>query len=211
MFLDLKVDLPWPTLVLLKLRDLLLPILAVGFLASLTLWLARRRLSAFIRKRPGLARRLAELPFRIPVLGPVIEKTVTSRVLYSLATLLEVGVTMNQALARSEKSSGNAFVSYRLKRAREDLVDGSSVTECFSHHKVFPPTALHLIGAGEESARLVDMFAYVARHFDEEVENAMESAASLLEPLIMVVMGLVVGFITIASAMPTIQLLQNFG
>lgn len=211
MFLDLKVDLPWPTLVLLKFRDLLVPIIAVGSTLLLAFWLFRTKIRDYVRARPALQRRLAAVPFQIPVVGPVIEMTVTARVLYSLSTLLEVGVTMNQALARSERAAGNAYVAWRLKKAREELIEGSSVTECFQIHQVFPPTALHLIGAGEESARLVEMFAYVAKHFDQEVEYSMESAASLLEPLIMMVMGIVVGFITIAAAMPTIKLLQNFG
>ncbi len=211
MFLDLKVDLPWPTMVLLKFRDLLLPIIAVGSTLLLTFWVTRAKIQSYVRSRPTLQRRLAAIPFQIPVVGPVIEMTVTARVLYSLSTLLEVGVTMNQALARSEKAAGNAFVAWRLKKAREALLEGCTVTECFQMHQVFPSTALHLIGAGEESARLVEMFAYVAKHFDQEVEYSMDSAASLLEPIIMLVMGLIVGFITIAAAMPTIQLLQNFG
>ena len=118
---------------------------------------------------------------------------------------------MSQALARAESASGNAYVGYRLSRARADLADGSTVSECFTAHRVFPETALQLIAAGEESARLVEMFNYVARHFDEDVEQTMEAAASMLEPLIMVVMGVIVGFITIAAALPTIHLLQNFG
>lgn len=211
LFLDLKVDLPWPTKVLLGLRTVLLPATVVGGTLGLTLFLARSRIAAYIQARPALERRLASIPLSLPVLGGVFDKMITARVLYSLATMLEVGVTMGQALARAEGATGNAYVGYRLARARLDLVDGSSVTECFANHRVFPETALQLIAAGEESARLVDMFTYVAKHFDEEVESSMDAAAGLLEPLIMVVMGLIVGFITIAAALPTIHLLQNFG
>ena len=166
---------------------------------------------AALAARPVLGRQLADLALRFPVLGPVYEKIVTSRVLYSLSSMLEVGVTMNQALARSEESAGNAQVAHRLARARQDLTDGSTVSEAFRDNEVFPNSALQLISAGEESARVVEMFNYVAKSFDEEVEFAMQAAAGYLEPLIMVGMGLIVGFITIAAAMPTIQLLQNFG
>ena len=84
------------------------------------------------------------------------------------------------------------------------------VTDCFRFNQLFTPSALYLISAGEESARLAEMFAFVARIFDEDVEYSLQSAANILEPLIMVVMGMVVGFITIAAALPTIHLLQNF-
>lgn len=210
MFLDLGVDLPWPTQVLLSLRTLLLPVTVVLAVTLLLLALLRGQIVAYIKARPGLERKLAYIPLSTPVLGPVYEKLITARVLYSLATMLEVGVAMSQALARAEGATGNAYIGFRLSRARQELADGSSVTECFANNQVFPDTAMQLIAAGEESARLVEMFTYVAKHFDEEVEQSMNSAAGLLEPLIMVGMGLVVGFIVVAAALPTIKLLQGF-
>ena len=211
LFMDLGVDLPWPTRLLLNLRTILLPASVTTVLAALVFWFSRRHVAAYIQANPSLERRLAYAPLALPVVGPVYDKIVTARVLYSMATMLEVGVTMNQALARAEGAAGNAYVAYRLSRARADLAEGSSVTECFQINSVFPETALHLISAGEESARLVEMFNYVARHFDEDVQQAMDAAAGMLEPLIMVLMGAVVGFIVIAAALPTIHLLQNFG
>jgi type IV pilus assembly protein PilC len=210
LFMDLNVELPWPTKVLLSLRTVLLPLGIFLTTALMIVAVMKSTLIAYIQARPSLERRLAYIPLGLPVIGKVYEKLITARVLYSLATMLEVGVTMSQALARVEGTTGNAYVGYRLARARIDLADGCSVTECFQVNQVFPDTALQLIAAGEESARLVDMFTYVARHFDEEVEQSMDAAAGLLEPLIMVVMGLIVGFITIAAALPTIKLLQGF-
>lgn len=210
LFTDLNVELPWPTRVLLGLRSVLLPAFITLIATLLLVWALKDKIKTYVRAKPALERRLASIPLSIPVLGSVYEKTITARVLYSLATMLEVGVTMNQALARSEGTSGNAYVAYRLARAREDLADGASVTECLQVNRVFPETALHLIAAGEESARLVEMFGFVAKHFDDEVEQAMNSAAGMLEPLIMVVMGVIVGFITIAAAMPTVQILEKF-
>ena len=70
---------------------------------------------------------------------------------------------------------------------------------------------MNMVSLTTDEARLVEMFAYIAHHFDEEVEQSMNAAAGLLEPLIMVVMGFIVGFIVIASALPTVQLLQRFG
>ena len=210
LFEDLGVPLPLPTRILMGIRTVMVPTVVLVSVGGFVTWLMKDRISAFLNARPRLERRIAGFLYKIPVFGDVYQKLVASRVLYSLATMLDVGVTMNQALARAESASGNALMSYRLAKAREDLADGNPVTDCFSANKVFTGTALHLIGAGEESAQLTEMFTYVAGYYDEEVEYSMDSAASLLEPIIMVVMGLVVGFITIGAALPTITLLQNF-
>ncbi len=210
LFLDLEVELPLPTRILLTTKELLLPGLAGLVVSTLLYWATRKRIAAFVSSKPLLKRRLSGLPFRVPILGRVYEKVITARVLYALSTMLDVGVTMNQALARSETAAGNAHIAHRLKGAREDLAEGVPVSECFRNHRVFSETALHLISAGEEAARLSEMFSYVAEHFDEEVGYALDSAASMLEPAIMVIMGAVVGFIVVAAALPTIHLLQNF-
>lgn len=210
LFMDLEVDLPLPTQILLGFRKVMVPLLIVTVLAVVAAFLAQDTVKAYIRSRPILERRLAAIPFDIPVLGDVYEKIIVARILYALSTMLDVGVTMAQALARAEVTCGNAFIAHRLARSREDLCDGNSVTDCFRINDVFPPTALHLIAAGEESAQLTTMFSYVAKHFDEDVENSLDAAASMLEPLIMVFMGCIVGFIVIAAALPTIKLLQAF-
>lgn len=210
LFRDLGVSLPMTTRILLASRDFIIPLLIAVGVVSAGLWLAWDRIVDYVHERPILERRLAAIPFRLPVIGDVYDKVVTARVLYSLSTMLDVGITLNQALARSESTAGNALVSYRLSKARFDLADGVGVTDCFRLNELFSPAALHLISAGEEAAKLADMFQYVAKLFDEEVEYALDAATNLLEPMIMVVMGLVVGFITISAAAPTIQLLHNF-
>jgi len=210
LFEELSVDLPLPTKILLSSRDWILPLTA-GFTSLIVLYfILRDKISDFVRGKPILERRLAAVPFQVPVIGGVYDKLVTARVLYSLSNMLDVGITLNQALARTEATAGNALVAFRLGRARLDLADGVGVTDCFRFNQLFTPSALYLISAGEESARLAEMFAFVAKVFDDDVEYSLQSAANVLEPLIMVVMGVIVGFITIAAALPTIHLLQNF-
>jgi type IV pilus assembly protein PilC len=210
LFEELSVDLPLPTKILLSSREAILPVLLVSVALVVLYFFLRDRITDAIRARPMLERRLANIPFHVPVIGQVYDKLVTARVLYSLSTMLDVGITLNQALARTEVTAGNALVAFRLSKARMDLADGIGVTDCFRMNHLFSPSALYLISAGEESARLAEMFAFVARIFDEDVEYSLQTAASVLEPLIMMVMGVIVGFITIAAALPTIQLLQNF-
>lgn len=210
LFRDLGVPLPITTRILLASRDFIIPLIILSIGTMTTLYISWDRITDYVHNRPTLERRLAAIPFRLPVIGGVYEKIVTARVLYSLSTMLDVGITLNQALARSETTAGNALVAYRLSKARFDLADGVGVTDCFKLNELFTPSALYLISAGEEAAKLADMFQYVAKLFDEEVEYALEAATNILEPMIMVVMGLVVGFITISAAAPTIQLLHSF-
>jgi len=210
LFNDLQVELPLPTRILLASRDFIIPVTAVAAGLSFLFYVLRDKIGDYIKSRPTLERQLAAVPFELPVIGAVYEKIVTARVLYSLSTMLDVGITLNQALARAETAAGNALVAFRLSKARFDLADGVGVTECFRMNNLFTPSALYLISAGEEAARLAEMFKFVARILDEEVEYAVQSASSVLEPLIMVVMGFIVGFITISAALPTIQLLENF-
>ena len=178
---DRAVDLPLPTKILLSSREAILPVLGLSLGSVFLFFLTRDRLTDAIRKRPMWERRLAQIPFHIPVLGQVYDKIVTARVLYSLSTMLDVGITLNQALARTEVTAGNALVSFRLGKARMDLADGVGVTDCFRMNQLFSPSALFLISAGEESARLAEMFAFVARIFDEDVEYALQTASSVLE------------------------------
>lgn len=210
LFDDLGVNLPLPTRILLASRDFILPVIGATLATAFGLYALRDQISDVVKSNPKLERGLSALPFRIPVFGEVYDKIVTARVLYSLSTMLDVGITLNQALARAELTAGNALISYRLSKARLDLADGMAVTDCFRGNDLFNPSALHLIGAGEESAKLAEMFAFVARLFDEEVEYSLETASAVLEPIIMICMGLIVGFITISAALPTIQILQNF-
>lgn len=210
LFMDLDVSLPMPTRILLGFRTIMVPLFVLLAVGGVALFFMQDSIKAYIRANPAVELRLASMVFTVPVIGAVYEKIITARILYALATMLDVGVTMAQALSRAEVTCGNAFIANRLARAREDLCDGNSVSDCFRINDVFPTTALHLIAAGEESAQLTKMFGYVANHFDEDVENALDAAASLLEPLIMVFMGGIVGFIVIAAALPTIKLLQAF-
>lgn len=210
LFDSLGVDLPLPTRILLAFRTVL-PYLAFWVLVMALGWrFFHKRIKNYLNSKPALKRKFDAIPVRAPLIGPTWEKIVTSRVLYAMATMVDVGIGMIQAMARSETAAGNSYVAYRMQRARLALTEGATVYESLSEARVFPEAALQLISVGEEAADLGRMFQYVANYYEEEVEYALDTLASLLEPMIMVVMGLVVGFICVSAALPTIQLLQNF-
>ncbi len=209
LFDSMEMDLPVMTKMLLASRKGIPIALATALIWTVGLWFGRPLWQRELDRRPALRRFLHGIPLRLPVVGKTVEKLVTARVLYSMAGMLDVGIGMAQALARSEAAAGNEYVAHRLRMARGDLSDGMTVYECLSNHNVFPEAALQLIMVGEEAADLAKMFTYVADWFEDEVEHSLTMLTSMLEPLIMVGMGIVVGFISISAAMPTIQLLAN--
>jgi type II secretory pathway component PulF len=211
MFDSMKIALPWPTRLLLATRTLLLPTLIVGAMGLFLLWAARPWLRAFLRQRPGMQAQLSRLPMELPILGTLLQKMATTRILYAMTTMLESGMPMVDAMSRATAVAGNVWVSQQMTAARRDMVEGMNLGEALARNvEIFPRAAVYLISVGEETGGLTDMLRYAARIYDEEVELAMTDLAALLEPLLMAGMGLVVGFIVISAILPTLQLIRNF-
>ncbi len=211
MFDSMKIALPWPTRLLLATRTLLMPTLIGGGLALFLLWAARPWLRALLRRRPGLESQLSRLPMEIPILGTVLQKMATTRILYALATMLDAGMPMVDAMSRATAVSGNVWVAEQMTATRRDMVEGMNLGEALAKNvEIFPRAAVYLITVGEETGGLTDMVRHAARIYDEEVELALTDLAALLEPLLMAGMGVVIGFIVISAILPTLQLIRNF-
>lgn len=210
MFNQLGVQLPWPTRTLLWLSDAgRNPILLTSLGLSIPmLWLSWpwwRRFFGSPRRRRAIDRALLGLPY----FGPLIERIITARLLFSMASLLDAGIPFTNCLEKCEHVAGNAEIAHRLKMARGLLIEGDTAADCLAAHRVFPSGAIQMIAVGEESAQLSEMIRRVATVYEEDVQMALMDLASMLEPLILLVMGVVVGFIVLASALPTAQLLQS--
>lgn len=210
MFTQLGVELPWPTKVLVFISKVGRNpyLMAIAFLLPPALWLSTPLLRRFFGT-PSRKRFLDRQLLRLPIIGPMAEKVITARVLFSLASMLDAGIPFTSCLEKCEHVAGNAEVAHRLKLARGLLVEGDSAADCLAAHGVFPSGAIQMIAVGEESAQLSEMIRRVASVYDDDVQLALMDLASMLEPVILLVMGLVVGFIVLASAMPTAQLLQT--
>jgi type IV pilus assembly protein PilC len=118
-------------------------------------------------------------------------------------------MAMVPAIQRSSVVSGNRWITDRLVRAKMVIMEGALVSEAFAGIEVFPPAAIHVIGVGEETSSIADMVRYAANMYEEEADMALTVMANTLEPVIMAVMGVVVGFIVIASILPTLSLINN--
>lgn len=162
-----------------------------------------------LSRTPELRYQVDTFLLRIPVLGELLHLAASARVLYTMATLLDAGVALAEVLSTTERVANNEVVGRRIKAAREALLSGASVFRSFEMYEVFAPMALQMIKVGEETGTLSDMVRRVGRLYEDEVDHQLDTLASLIEPLIMAVMGLVVGFITISSFLPMVQLLNN--
>lgn len=209
MFLSMKIELPLPTRIMLMSRTLLLPILVLVAAAMFLSWAFRPFIRAFLDKNPPLRSKVARLPLQLPIFGPVIRKVAISRILYGLASMLDSGMGLVQAISRCAMVAGNRYIEERILVAKTAIVDGETVAYAFSVSEVFPESAVQLITVGEETSGLSTMIKYVAVMYDEDADLALTDMANMLEPLMMGGMGIIVGFIVLSAMLPTLQLIQN--
>lgn len=209
MFENSGAVLPLPTRMLLSLRSVVPLLTIMFFVVVVGGWFAKPWIHRFLRNHPEKQRQLHAIPFYIPVVSKIYTKISTARVLYSMCTMLDSGLTMTSTIKRSAAAAGNEYVAYRLNQANERIMEGLGLGEALGIYDVFPRGAVQMLTVGEESANLTNMVQHVADMYDSEVELALNDIASVLEPIIMVFMGVIVGFIVLSAVLPTVQLIQT--
>lgn len=147
---------------------------------------------------------------KIPVIGDLIRKTAVARFTRTFATLLTSGVPMLDSLEITAKTAGNAIVEDAIINARRLVSEGKSIVESLSTSKIFPPMVLQMIGAGEETGALDQMLNKIAEFYEEEVDRAVHTLVSLLEPIMIVFIGVIVGGIVISIYLPIFTLISKF-
>lgn len=210
-FLSMGVTLPWPTRLLVFVvntaRDprVMVP---VGIISAIAVYVA---VTVFRNSKntPQLKYMIDLNILKIPVAGKLLMLNDQSRVLYTMATLLDAGVSLTDVLSTLELIAGNQVLTQKLGWARRSMLDGASVFRAFEMHDAFPQTCLQMIKVGEETGNLADMVRRIGRLYEEDVEIQLDNMASMLEPLIMAFMGTLVGFVAIAAFMPMVELLAN--
>ena len=205
MFTQMHVQLPMPTQILLNLRYIV-PASLVGLVVfGLVGFFVYKRMTRF----PLVLRKFHRLVLVIPLFGPLYRALTITRILQSLSTMLEMGVAMVQAFKACESLTTNTHIEHQIGEIRRLIMDGETMTEALQKEKLFPRSVIQLVAAGEESSDMVGMFQFAARILQEDTDIAIEQMAMNLEPIIMIFMGLVVGFIVLAAMLPIVQLLQN--
>lgn len=206
MFSSMRIPLPWPTQVLMHLRYIMPAVLVV----TTILVVGGTMLYRYLGRDPVKLRQMHWLFFlKFPLFGKVYRTLTIARIIQSLATMLEVGLATVPAFKACESLSGNTYIVHQLLLVRKRLTDGETITWALQKQDLFPKTVVHLVAAGEETSELIGMFKYAARLLDEDTHLALDQMAMNLEPIIMVIMGVVVAFIVLAAMLPIVQLLQN--
>lgn len=150
-----------------------------------------------------------ELKLKIPVLKNVSLKLATSRFTRTLSTLLGSGVPLMNALEIVAKVTGNRFIGESILNAKEQVRKGVGLAEPLKQRNLFPPMVTSMIQIGEDSGALDEMLAKTADFYDEEVDVAINKLTTILEPLMIVIMAVFIGFIVIAMVMPMFDMVST--
>jgi type IV pilus assembly protein PilC len=206
MFADLGGRLPLPTQVLVTASDNMVwagP-LVVAMAVGGTVMLRRG-----LRTNPALRLTFDRLKLRLPVFGPLFTKIAISRFSRNLGTLLGAGVPVMQALDVVGATTGNAVIANAMKDLQAAIRDGKPMSAPMGDHPVFPRMVAQMIEVGEESGQLSQMLEKVADYYDREVDSAAEALTASIEPIMVVVMGVVVGGMVVCLYLPMFSIYSN--
>lgn len=145
---------------------------------------------------------------RLPVIGSIVHEVIMARMTAALALLIDSGMSIVDAIRLSSAAAGNAIVAEQLTDVRRNIVRGSSLSRELREHPVFPRLLVSMCAAGEESGRMGEMLSRVAHHYERESATAIEGLLSLLEPAILVFLGVTVGVVVMAIYLPIFKLAQ---
>jgi len=148
------------------------------------------------------------LLLKIPVLGDVLRKGAVARFTRTLSTLISSGVPILNGLDITARTSGNRVIENAIMAARSSIREGETISAPLRQSTVFPPMVVQMISVGEETGALDDMLTRIADFYDDEVDTAVDSLTSLIEPIMIVVMGTIVGGMVIAMYLPMFKLIN---
>jgi len=143
---------------------------------------------------------------RVPIIGPILNKSAIARYARTLSTTFAAGVPLVEALNSVAGATGNVVYESAVLRMRDEVATGTRLQRAMENTDLFPNMVNQMVAVGEESGSLDDMSAKVADFYEEEVDNAVDSMSSLLEPLIMAVLGVLVGGLVIAMYLPIFKM-----
>ena len=143
---------------------------------------------------------------KTPILGVIVNKAALARFARTLSTMFSAGVPLVEALESVSGATGNVVYSEAVLRMREDVATGQSLQLAMKQQNLFPHMVIQMVAIGEESGSIDGMLSKVADFYEEEVDNAVDALSSLLEPLIMVILGTLIGGLVIAMYLPIFQM-----
>ncbi len=202
MFHDVGGTLPLPTLFLIWISEFLQYWWWIYIPAS---FLGLSIIYKYIKSVPG---RLLfdKTKLRIPVIGRIFREELVSRFTITLGTLLKNGVVILTALDMVKDTIGNDFVCVEIQKIHKDVSEGKGLVEPLKASTVFPPIVAEMVSVGQETGNLDDILIRISDTYNWRVENALKALTSLLEPLIILIMAVLVGFVVLAMLLPVFEI-----
>lgn len=204
MFGQVGLALPMPTRVVIAMSKFLTgywwAVLAIGFGAS---WSFKKYYAT-----PDGKLAIDKLMLKMPVLGDVLRKSAVSRFTRTLGTLIGSGVSILDGLEITAKTAGNRVISDAIMESRTSIAGGETIAAPLQKSAVFPPMVISMIAVGEQTGGLDEMLSKIADFYDEEVDAAVSNLLSLMEPVMIVFLGVVVGGMVVAMYLPIFDMIN---
>jgi len=202
MFADFGQALPAPTQIVLAMsaftqKYFLAVIVFCFLLAAAGRW--------YYRQESG-RRNIDRLLLRLPVVGSLLQRIAVARFSRTLGTMVSSGVPILESMDIVAKTAGNKIIEEAIIKARGSISEGKTISEPLADSKVFPPMVTQMVAVGESTGALDAMLTKIADFYDEEVDSAVEALTALLEPMLMVFLGVVIGGLVIAMYLPVFKL-----
>lgn len=202
-FANFGADLPAPTLIVIAMSDFMVAhwyiifgILGGALYGFFFMWKRSEKMQAVMDR----------LLLRLPVFGDIIRKATMARWARTLSTMFAAGVPLVEALDSVGGASGNYVYKMATKQIQSEVSTGTNLTVAMQNANVFPNMVIQMVSIGEESGQLDAMLSKVADFFEAEVDDAVEAMSSLMEPMIMVVLGTLIGGMVVAMYLPIFKL-----
>ncbi|CAI4030617.1 Type IV pilus assembly protein PilC [Nitrospira tepida] len=202
-----KMGLPAPTQIVIDLSN---------FMKSYILFMIAGAIAAIVAlkryyKTPNGKLTIDRLLLKTPIFGDLIRKAAVAKFTRTLGTLITSGVPLLEGLSICAKTAGNKIIEIAIMDARISISGGKTIAEPLSKSNVFPKMVTHMIAVGESTGALDNMLGKIADFYEDEVDQAVAALTSLLEPIMMVFLGTIIGFIVIAMYLPIFQMASAIG
>jgi len=202
MFQGLGAELPLPTKIVMWISDFVQKFILVVIIGiAAIIWAIKR----YYGTDQG-SKVIDRLLLKVPVIGVLIKKVAVARFTRTMGTLLSSGVPILEGLLITARSAGNRVVEAAVMQARSAVMAGRTLADPLRSTPVFPPMVVHMINVGENTGALDAMLSKIADFYDDEVDTAVTALTSLLEPLMIVFLGVVVGGLVVAMYMPIFKM-----
>jgi type IV pilus assembly protein PilC len=204
MFASVGMELPLPTRIVIGMSDFLINYwwLLIIIIAGIVYGIRQYYSTADGRKK------IDQMMLNAPVLGDLLRKSAVSRFTRTLGTLISSGVSILDGLEITAKTAGNRVIHDAVMESRNSIAGGETIAGPLEKSKVFPPMVISMIAVGEQTGGLDEMLSKIADFYDEEVDVAVSALLSLMEPMMIVVLGVIVGGMVVAMYLPIFDMMN---